>query len=112
MFLLVHFLILMMAVLSSCVSVPWLSQKQMRKQNNSLFLKIKASIYIYRNESLGSAVKVGITLDGKMIGNTARHTYFSLDVEPGKHQVACVAESTFLSTLKPLRAKLFTFGKK
>lgn len=54
----------------------------------------KANLYVYRNESMGAAVKMPVTLDGKMVGQTAAKTYFAFEVEPGKHKLTSVGENT------------------
>jgi len=45
----------------------------------------KANIYVYRNEVLGAAIKMDVSLDGKPVGQTAAKTFFALEVAPGKH---------------------------
>ena len=54
----------------------------------------KAAIYVYRNESMGAAVKMDVIVDGKNIGETAAKTYFYKEVTPGKHTDSSKAEST------------------
>ncbi|NCN88844.1 MAG: DUF2846 domain-containing protein [Gallionella sp.] len=54
----------------------------------------KAGIYIYRNESMGAAVKMDVELDGKAIGQTAANTYLYKEVAPGKHTISSKAENT------------------
>jgi hypothetical protein len=53
-----------------------------------------AGLYIYRNESMGGAVKMEVEVDGKEIGRTARKTYLYKEVTPGKHTVTSKAENT------------------
>ena len=54
----------------------------------------KAGVYIYRNESMGAAVKMDVELDGKAIGQTAANTYLYKEVAPGKHTISSKAENT------------------
>ncbi|WP_372661531.1 DUF2846 domain-containing protein [Hydrogenophaga sp.] len=54
----------------------------------------KAGIYVYRNESMGAAVKMDVIIDGQNIGETVAKTYFYKEVAPGKHTVASKAENT------------------
>lgn len=54
----------------------------------------KAALYIYRNESMGGAVKMDVEVDGKAIGQTAAKTYLYKEVAPGKHVIASKAENT------------------
>jgi Protein of unknown function (DUF2846) len=53
-----------------------------------------AGIYIYRNESIGAAVKMDVAVDGKPIGHTAANTYLYAEVSPGKHTITSDAENT------------------
>lgn len=52
----------------------------------------KAGIYVYRNETMGAAVKMPVVLDGQLIGETASKTYFYKEVAPGKHTVESLTE--------------------
>ncbi|WP_068173897.1 DUF2846 domain-containing protein [Hydrogenophaga taeniospiralis] len=54
----------------------------------------KAGIYIYRNETMGAAVKMPVTVDGQMIGQTAANTYLYKEVAPGKHKVESLTEGS------------------
>lgn len=54
----------------------------------------KAGIYVYRNESMGAAVKMDVVIDGVNIGETVANTYMHKEVAPGKHTVASKAENT------------------
>lgn len=88
------FAALVIVVLSGCASV------QMGDPARDAALKTftvpadRAAIYIYRNETLGAAVKMDIMLDGQNIGETASRTYLYREVAPGKHTVAAKAENT------------------
>ncbi|HCX81783.1 MAG: hypothetical protein A3E00_05400 [Curvibacter sp. RIFCSPHIGHO2_12_FULL_63_18] len=53
----------------------------------------KASLYIYRNESMGAVSKMGVTVDGVSIGQTAANTYLYKEVAPGKHTITSQAEN-------------------
>jgi hypothetical protein len=69
-------LILIMFVLMSvgCASVPMadpaLDQQAKQFQPNP----DSAGVYIYRNEMLGAAITLGLSVDGKPIGKTASKT--------------------------------------
>lgn len=53
----------------------------------------KSGVYIYRNESMGAAIKMTVELDGKPIGQTAANTYLYTEVAPGKHTFISKAEN-------------------
>ena len=54
----------------------------------------KAGIYIYRNESMGAAIKMDVAIDGQRVGETAAKTYLYKEVAPGKHTIESKAENT------------------
>lgn len=54
----------------------------------------KAGIYVYRNETMGAAIKMEVTIDGQRVGETAAKTYLYKEVAPGKHTVESKAENT------------------
>ena len=54
----------------------------------------KANIYLYRNENLGGAVAMKVSLNGKEAGATGRATYFLWEVDPGIYQITSESENT------------------
>jgi hypothetical protein len=66
-----------------------------------------AGVYVYRNESLGKAVKLPLEFDGKTVGQTGYKTYFYLEVAPGPHKVTTRAENTTELTLDAIAGKLY-----
>lgn len=87
--------ILLVAVLASgCASVPMASPDMDMQAKQFQVPSGKSRIYVYRNENMGGAIKIVITLDGKVLGSNAAKTYFAQDVAPGKHDVGCIAENT------------------
>jgi hypothetical protein len=52
----------------------------------------KSGLYIYRNSSFGAALKKTIRVDGVILGESARYTYFYKELEPGVHEVATESE--------------------
>ena len=66
-----------------------------------------AGIYIYRNESMGGAVKMDVSVDGKPMGQTAKKTYIYTEVQPGSHTVSSKAENTSEVTIDAVAGKLY-----
>jgi hypothetical protein len=89
--------ILLVVLLSSlfvgCASVPMGSLEDDKMAKEFTAPQGKSRIYLYRNEALGAAIKIPVTLNGQMKGQTAADVYFVWDVEPGVHQINCLAES-------------------
>jgi uncharacterized protein YceK len=97
--------LLVCTMVSGCATVPMasLDSDQQAKQ----FKKVvdKSSIYIFRNESFGAAIKIPITINGIMIGQTAPDTFFNIKTDPGPQTITCLGETTesLLLTTKPER---------
>jgi hypothetical protein len=53
-------------------------------------------IYIYRNETLGAALSMPITVNGKSIGSSGAKTFFKLDLPAGKHALTSQGDTSKL----------------
>jgi hypothetical protein len=88
------FVLLLGIAMAGCASVP---MGDVTKDAELKAFKIsaeKAGIYIYRNESIGAAVKMDVGMDGQNIGQTAAKTYLYKEVSPGLHTITSSAENT------------------
>jgi hypothetical protein len=83
--------LLMLLILSGCASVPMASPEHDAYAKNFTVVKDQSRIYLFRNENLGSAVRITVALDGKIMGQTAPKTYFYWNVAPGIHEVSCMS---------------------
>lgn len=81
------------AMLAGCASVPTASVERDAQAKSFSVKPDKASVYVYRNESMGGAVKMAVEVDGQKIGETAAKTYMMLDVAPGKHKLVSKSEN-------------------
>lgn len=82
-----------MLVLGGCASVP-MASLDMDKDAKTFAVPVdKSRIYIYRNESMGGAIAMAVSVDGRMLGQTGPKTYFVLDVKPGKHRIQSFTEN-------------------
>jgi len=82
------------AVLASgCASVPMAGAEEDAAAKSFAVRPGKANIYVYRNESMGAAIKMPVVLDGKLVGDTAAKTYYVLEVNPGIHTVVSKTEN-------------------
>jgi hypothetical protein len=52
-----------------------------------------STIYLFRDEHLGSRAPITVSLDDQVAGQTAAWTYFRWIVPPGTHRVASHAEN-------------------
>lgn len=81
-------------LLGACATVPMANPEQDEAARNYQVQPKESVIYLYRNESMGAAVTVGIRLDGKRIAQTAKDVYFMWKVAPGQHKLTCEAETS------------------
>lgn len=81
-----------------CASVPMASAELDAQAKSFSVDAAKSNIYIYRNETMGAAVKMPVAIDGKMAGDTAAKTYLLQSVEPGEHSIISKTEND--ATLK------------
>jgi hypothetical protein len=88
------FAVLIASGLAGCASVPMGDAKQDAALKTFTIPADKGGIYVYRNESMGAAVKMDVKIDGKPLGQTAAKTYLYTEVEPGKHTISSEAENT------------------
>lgn len=79
-------------LLTSCTSIPLASETEDSEAKKFEIPAEKSRIYVFRNEILEAALKVSITLDSKFMGQTGPFTYFSWDVDPGRHLVSCLGK--------------------
>jgi hypothetical protein len=89
-------------LVNACASVPMAPPEMDLKAKNMSAPRDKALVYLYRNESMGGAIKMTVNLDGRYQGQTAPKTYFMWLLTPGRHEFSSVTENT--ATL-PLDAK-------
>lgn len=80
--------------LSGCASVPMGDAQQDAALKAFTVAANRAGIYVYRNESMGAAIKMDVAIDGVDIGQTAAKTYMFSEVAPGRHTVVSKAENT------------------
>jgi Protein of unknown function (DUF2846) len=85
--------VMLLLLASGCASVPMASKEDDAAAKNFQAPADLGRIYVYRNEAMGGAVKIPITLDGKLVGSTGRNTFFVFDASPGSHEVGCIGET-------------------
>ncbi len=80
--------------LVDCASVNMGDPKQDAAAKTFKAPQGNAGLYIYRNESMGAAVKMDVEIDGKPVGQTGAKTFLYKEVAPGKHTITSKAENT------------------
>ena len=86
-------LTLMLTLLSGCASVPMASLEQDTQAKDFSPIPNKAALYIYRNEMFGAAIPMSVSVNGRVLGQTAARTYFRLNLPPGRYSVESHAEN-------------------
>jgi Protein of unknown function (DUF2846) len=56
-----------------------------------------AQVYVYRNETLGAAISMPVTVNGKLAGTTGPNSYFKFDLPPGQHTITSQGETSKLT---------------
>ncbi len=98
------FVVLFASFLVGCATVPMASvEEDKSKKEFTSPSKDTAGLYIYRNSTFGGALKKTVSIDGKVIGETAPMTYFYRDIQPGVHILS--TESEFSDNALTLDAK-------
>jgi S1-C subfamily serine protease len=72
---------------NGCTSTPLASSERDEQSKKFAPATDKASLYIYRNQLYGYLASIPITINGKMIGNTAAKTYFRVNLPSGTYIV-------------------------
>jgi PBP1b-binding outer membrane lipoprotein LpoB len=87
------------ALLTGCASVPMASVERDTAAKSFAVKPDKANIYVYRNETIGSAIKMPVALNGKLVGDTGPTTYMVLEVPPGTHTILSKTENDSTLTI-------------
>jgi hypothetical protein len=81
------------ALTTGCASVPMADAGRDAQAKSFSAPADKANIYVYRNESIGAAVKMDVSLGDKKIGQSVAKTYMLLTVPAGQHTLKSKAEN-------------------
>lgn len=84
---------------AGCASIPMGSAEDDVLRKNFTVKPGKANIYLYRHETLGFAVPMSVSVDGRPAGKTLAKTYLVWEVDPGKHTITSYAEDQHALTL-------------
>ena len=91
--------ILSLFMVTGCATVP---MEDTGRDGIAKLFKVpeeKAGVYIYRNEILGSAVRMDVLVNGRSAGETVAKTYLFLEVTPGTYNIESRAENADTLTL-------------
>lgn len=91
--------------IAGCASVPMAGGDQDTRAKTFAVAPGKSNVYVYRNEILGAALKLQVTFDGQVIGDTAAKSYFALEVAPGRHTLASQSDGNGILELNTVAGK-------
>jgi len=94
-------------VMSGCVSVPMASKNADVQAKQFAAASDKATVYIYRNESFGSAIKMPLLIDNVAVGDTASKTYVVKELAPGSHTITSKTEKDSTVTIDMLAGQIY-----
>lgn len=77
-----------------CASVPMATPQKDSAAKAFATNPDLASVYIYRNESIGAGVTMDVAIDGQPLGQTAAETFLYTELTPGKYTLTSEAENT------------------
>lgn len=80
-------------LITGCASVPMADLESDNIAKSFKLVSDKANLYIYRNESMGAAIKMPVLLNNQSIGDTAANTYIFKQITPGKYTVTSKTEN-------------------
>jgi hypothetical protein len=101
------FLLASLVVVTGCASVPEATPELDQAAKTFRAPADKAGVYVYRNETMGAAIKLHVLMDGQYLGETASKTYFYVEVPPGKHTVTGKAENESVVTFDAIAGRLY-----
>ena len=78
---------------TGCASVPMASMQEDMRAKQFQVPPNKSVIYLFRDEIIGAAIRMPVSIDGRAVGHTGPKTYFMWEVEPGKHQLQSLTEN-------------------
>jgi hypothetical protein len=90
-----------------CASVPMASVEDDTRAKTHAVPAGKSLIYVYRNETFGSAIPMTVMLNRRAVGETGPQTYYLFEVEPGQHEIGSLAENQSFLMLTTVANKAY-----
>lgn len=94
-------------VLIGCASAPMAVPQLDQKAKTFAPVADKAVVYIYRNETLGAALSMDVSIDDKSLGNTVSKSFFRVEIEPGTHKIVSQGDKDKALDLKVEADKVY-----
>jgi hypothetical protein len=68
-----------------------------------------SQVYVYRNETMGAAISMPVTVDGKLAGTTGPNSFFKFDLPAGEHKITSQGDGSQLSVKTELGKLYFVW---
>lgn len=94
-------------LMSGCASVPMASTSADAQAKTFTPIPDKAVLYVYRNETMGAAIKMPLLVDGASVGDSAAHTYVRKELAPGQHTITSKTEKDSTLTIDMIAGKIY-----
>lgn len=92
---------------SGCASVPMAAQGADTQAKSFAPSADKATVYIYRNENFGAAIKMPVLIDNVSVGDTAAKTYIEKQLDPGAHTITSKTEKDSSVSIDMLAGQIY-----
>jgi Protein of unknown function (DUF2846) len=99
--------VLSVLLLGGCASVQMASDADDLAAKKFVTKPDVGRLYVYRNESMGAAIKMPVSIDGQIVGETASKTYLMFDLKPGAHVIRSHTENTPELSINAAAGKLY-----
>jgi len=76
------------ALVAGCAPLPMADAVPNAQAKKFEISPDRANVYVYRNQVLGGAIRMAVTVDGREHGVTRGKTYLLLRLEPGNYTIA------------------------
>lgn len=84
--------IVAVCLLSGCANVVKAGRESSDQAKQFAHVSDKAVLYVYRDEIMGTAIKLPVLVDGVLVGETGPKSFLQLGLAPGKHTIQSVSE--------------------
>lgn len=84
--------IVAVCLLSGCANVVKAGRDSSDQAKQFAHVSDKAVLYVYRDEIMGTAIKLPVLVDGVLAGETGPKSFLQLGLAPGKHTIQSVSE--------------------
>ena len=81
------------AAAAGCATVPMATKEDSARMKAAAPAPGAALVYLYRNETIGYAVHMDVSLDGRPWGRTVANSYMVWELPPGRHHLLSQAEN-------------------